>query len=469
MPGVLFLQTDWLDHLGTLYLSAFLKTHGIDTSIVITRSAKKLLQEAERSNPELIAVSITSAGHQQILELLARARPGLRAPVVAGGAHPTFFPEVLLQPQLDFIIRGEGEESLWMLLMALREKSALGSIPALGYKSAAGVKLNNAARLNQELDSLPFPDRKLYFKYGYYRRMRMQRVITCRGCPYNCGYCFNAALREFYRGAGRYVRQRSAANVIEELKQILPFTSTVNFVDDSFGLDRKFAEELLERYAVEIGLPFIVNLRPEQVDADFASRLARAGCYCAQLGIESGSDQLREQLLGRKVSREQIFSAVRYLREQKVKILSYNMLGLPGETLEQGMETIRLNRELEIDFPRFSIFQPYPGTALGEEVVRKGWVERSELMKSLSGSYFHKSPLQMPGIRELSNLQKLFLPAIRCPKRESVLRKLLKLPANPVFELVFLVTIAGQYRQATNRSLRETLAYGLRNFSLYLA
>ena len=467
MPGILFLQTDWLDRLGIMYLSAALKARGIGAQVVITRSPRTLLKEAQRVEPELVAVSLAGAGHQAALDLLAKARPFLKPKVVLGGPHPTFFPEALAHPAVDFIIRGEAEDSLPGLIFSLRQGQGLERVPSLGYKQDGRNRFNPPGKLSEDLDQVPFPDRRLYFRYGYYRRMGMQRVLTCRGCPYNCAYCFNAALREYYRGQGKYVRQRSATNVIAELKQMRHFTRTVNFADDSFGLNREFADEFLDQYPREIGLPFIVNLRPEQVDQDFASRLARAGCYCAQVGIESGNDQLREQLLGRKVSKEEIRAAVRRLKEQGVKVLSYNMLGLPGEGLDQGLETIALNRELEVDFPRFSIFQPYPGTALGEEAVRKGLASRQDLEQNLSGSYFRQSPLKSPETRLLENLHKLYALAIRCPGAERMIKKLVKLPANPLFQTVFLVSIAAQYRRATNRSLRETVEYGLRNLALY--
>ena len=467
MPGVLFLQSDWLERLGTLYLSAFLKTKNIPSNIIITRSPKKLSEEIERLKPALLAVSIASAGHQAMLEFLREAKPQIKIPVVAGGPHPTFFPEALADPALDFIIRGEGEESLQQLFLAHKDGSGFDQVPALGYKKDGGLKFNAPSKLLEDIDQLPFPDRALYFQYGYFRRLRMQRVLTCRGCPFNCAYCFNAALKEFYKGCGKYVRQRSPENVIAELKSILPKSDTFNFADDSFGLNRGFADEFLARYQAEIKRPFIVNLRPEQVDAELAKKLGDAGCYCAQVGIESGNDRLREQLLGRKVSKEEIRAAVRLLHERGLKVLSYNMLGLPGETLENGFETVRLNSEMKIDFPRFSIFQPYPGTRMGEDAVANGLANKEELLKNLSGSYFHKSVLKMPGIRELENLQKLFAPAVKFPGLEPLLKKLAKLPPNPVFELIFLSSIAAQYRKATNRSFTETIEYGFRNLSLY--
>jgi len=467
MPGALFLQTDWLDHLGPLYLSAFLKSRGIPAGIIITRSAKRLIKEVERTQPEIVAVSLSSAGHRIALDLLQEAKAALKIPVILGGPHPTFFPEALASPAVDFIIRGEAEESFYQLILALRQGRDFARVNGLGYKKDGELKFNPAGKLDEDLDQIPFPDRSLYSRYGYYRRVQVQRVITCRGCPYNCSYCFNASLKDFYRDSGKYVRQRSAQNVIAELKAILSQTRTVNFADDSFGLDRNFADEFLDRYGKEIRLPFIVNLRPEQVSQDYAKKLAQAGCYSAQIGIEAGNDELRERVLDRKVSKEEIRSAVRYLQDQGIKVLSYNMLGLPGESLEQGFETIRFNRELKVEFPRVSIFQPYPGTELGKEMVRKGWANDQELFNNLSGTYFNKSVLKMPEIRELENLQKLFAPAIRSAALEPLIKKLIKLPGNPLYEMIFLFSIAAQYQKATNRSLPETIEYGFKNLALY--
>jgi len=469
MPGILFLQTDWLEHLGPLYLAGFLRAKGVKAGLLISRSPKKILYEISRARPDLLGVSLASAGHKSILNLLAKIKALSQIPILLGGPHPTFFPEALANPAIDFIIRGEAEESLEQLMTALGNNLSLEKVPGLGYKQNGQLKYNQPARLLENLDQIPFPDRSLYLRYGFFRRLSMRRVITCRGCPFHCRYCFNAPLREFYQGCGKYVRQRSPENIIAELKELKAISRTINFVDDSFGLNRQIALELFARYRKEIGLPFIINLRPEQVDPELAKALSQAGCWCAQIGIESGNDRLRENVLGRKISKEQIQSAVHCLQEQKIKILSYNMLGIPGENLDQGFETIRLNRELKIEFPRFSIFQPYPGTELGEEIVRKGLAKREDLLDKFSASYFHQSPLKLPEIRKLENLQKLFLPAIRFASLEPLIKNLARLPRNPLFDLIFLSALALQYRRATNLSISETLEYGLKNLSLYFS
>ncbi len=467
MTTILFLQTDWLEHLGPLYLSAFLKSQAISSSLLISRSPQKIAREIAAEKPEFLAMSLPSAGHRPALELLAKLKAVVKIPVVIGGPHPTFFPEALAHPAVDFILQGEAEESFYQLVLARRNNSGFERVAGLGYKQNGGLKYNPPAPLRENLDALPFPDRSLYLRYGFFRRLSMRRVIACRGCPFSCRYCFNTPLREFYAGRGKYVRQRSVDNILAELKELKPISRTINFVDDSFGLDRGMARELFARYGKEIGLPFIINLRPEQVDAELAKALAGAGCYCAQIGIESGNGHLREQVLGRKISDEQIKSAARLLSENGIKVLSYNMLGLPGETLDQGFETISLNRELKIDFPRFSIFQPYPGTELGEEIIKQGLADRKDLLKKFSPSYFHSSPLNLPETRKLENLQKLFWPAIKFPGLESAIKSLTKLPRNPLFDLVFLSAIAVQYRRATNLSFSETMEYGLKNLALY--
>lgn len=466
MPDVLFIQTDWLEHLGVLYLSAYLKSQGIKTDIIISRSPKRIIKAVEAQKPKLLAVSLSSAGHSWILNLLEKVKAKTNVPVVAGGPHPTFFPEVLAHPSLDFIIRGEGEESLYLLVLALAGKVNFDEIAGLGYKTPE-IKINPLGNLLHNLDDLPFPDRLLYFKYPYYRRLGMRRVISARGCPFSCRYCYNAQLRKLYAGKGKYLRQRSVENIIAELNQIKPYAKAINFVDDSFGINKDFREEFLQRYAREIRLPFIVNLRPELVDERFASLLSNAGCWCAQIGIETADEKMREEILGRKITQEQIISAVRYLKEKNIKVLSYNMLALPNETLEQGLNTILFNQKLKIDFPRFSIFQPYPGTELGDELVRKGIISKEELFKSLTASYFYSSPLKGKEIKSLINLHKLYPVLIKFPQSERLIRKLVKLPPNPLYHLFFLLAMAIQYKKATYRSLRETLELGIKNLSLY--
>jgi hypothetical protein len=143
------------------------------------------------------------------------------------------------------------------------------------------------------------------------------------------------------------------------------------------------------------------------------------------------------------------------------------MVGLPTETLDQAFSTMEMNTKLKADFPRFSIYQPYPLTALAEKAKELGLLDYNFGANRISESYFNKSVLQRPDIRLFENLHKLFYPAVRMPRSRPVIKLLIKLPPNPLFHLVFLLSMGPQYARATNRTFMETIEFGMRSLRNY--
>ncbi len=473
MAKVLFIQTDWFEHLGILYLSACLRERGHKVELRIGRRSRALIREIRRIEPDLVAMTATTGSHQLVLSLTRSIRQSWSGPLILGGPHPTFFPEVLSDPGIDMICRGEGEKTLVDLLERLHAPSFYQDIPGLSIKTQEGISIFPPARLIENLDAIPFPDRGLYLRnYGFFRRSSMCRLITMRGCPYECTYCYNRALKDLYRGLGPYVRQRSVENVLEEIRTLSARSArrkprTLNFVDDTFALNREWTLKFLEEYPREFSYPFIINTRAELLDEDLISALAQAGCYCVQIGIETGDETLRREILGRRVSNEVIRKAGARLSESGIRVLTYNMIGLPGETIDQAFATMELNEKLKADFPRFSIYQPYPQTALAEKARELGLIQQDLDTNRMSESYFQKSVLNRADIHLFENLHKLFYPAVRWPRIRPLLRRIIRISPNPLFHLAFLVSIGAQYARATNRSLRETLELGLRSLRNY--
>lgn len=472
MARILFIQTEWFEHLGLLYLAASARAAGHEPSLAMARDPRKILPRVFDQKPDVVALTSTTGAHRSALAMAAAIRPWQGGLIIMGGPHPTFFPEALEHPALDAICRGEGEFSVAELLGRVDRGDDISNVPGLWVKSGGKTFRNDPAPLEADLDALPFPARDLADNADpFFASSGMKRVMAGRGCPYDCTYCFNRSLKELTRGKGPYVRLRSVGNVIAEVKTLRAGGArTINFVDDTFGLKKGWALEFLGRYAREIGLPFIVNLRPERVDEEIVRALADAGCYCAQLGVESADAGLRAAVLGREMGDEVPKRAARLIKRAGIKLLTYNMAGLPGETLEQFEKTLEWNREMDVDFPRVSIFQPYPRTELGDRILSgedKDGGPQSADPDRVSESYFRTSPLPGPEVRRIENLHKFFLPYIKWPRLRPALRALSALPANPVFDLLFLASIGIQYRAATNRTVRETITLGLRNLKAY--
>ncbi|HUT51785.1 MAG TPA: radical SAM protein [bacterium] len=469
MARVLFVQTEWFEHLGILSLAASARAAGHHAGLLLGRGLKSTVAEIVDAAPDVAAFSSSTGAHRAALAVARALRPWFHGLIIMGGPHPTFFPEVIAEPCLDAICRGEGEGPLIELLDRIDAGQDLSELPGFWIKQHGKVISKGQPGLAADLDSLPFPARDLLEKADpFFKNYSMRRVMAGRGCPHQCTYCFNRALREMVKGQGPYVRLRGVDNVMAELKNIAAHgRRTINFVDDTFGLKRSWTLELLERYRSEIALPFIVNLRPEQADAELVAALKTAGCYCAQVGVESANPRIRREVLGRDVEDEVLEGAAARIKQAGIRLLTYNMVGLPGESLADAAETFDWNARLKVDFPRISIFQPYPRTELGDRALRAEGAE--PCLDAISESYFRSSPLKGREARRIENLHKLFWPYLRLPATRPLIRQLIRLPANPLYDLVFLASIGLQYRRAVNMTLPETLRLGLRNLGAYFS
>jgi anaerobic magnesium-protoporphyrin IX monomethyl ester cyclase len=444
---VLFIaqQTDY-EPQGIMYLSSALKAAGHQVDLVVA-THRDPVKAAREFQPDVAAYSVITGSQRYYLDLNRRIKrevDGLFS--VFGGPHPTFFPEMVREEGVDGICRGEGEGALVELVNALAgggREAVQGienwSFQRNGAQGDAGVITNPVRPYVADLDSLPFPDRALvYERDPIAARSKIKHFLTGRGCPYNCTYCFNHALSAIYQGKGRRFRQRSVGHVIEEVRWVrdhYPLDFVV-FVDDTFVLSAEWLAEFAEEYPRQVGLPFFCNTRANLVTEEQVRLLKEAGCHSVSMGIEAGNDRLRNDLLKRHMSKEEILEASRLIRAGGLQFTTTNMIGLPTSTLADDFETLDLNIQARPSYAHVFIFQPYPRTELGEFTREHGWMvgtfdDIGELAWDHSVLNFaeeHK--------RGLSILQRFFAIGVEWPSTVPLIRRLVKLPDNPVFWLL---------------------------------
>jgi len=432
-------QIDY-EPLGIMHLSSAVKAAGHEVQLAIG-ARHDPVSVAGQFRPDVAAYSVITGSQRYYLELnrrLKAALPGVFS--VFGGPHPTFFPEMVREPGVDGICRGEGEQALVDLLAALADG---GPEAALGVSNWSfwrnGEVIDNPVRpYVEDLDSLPFPDRALvYERDPTAARSKIKHFLTGRGCPYNCTYCFNHALNEIYQGKGRRFRQRSVGHVIEEIcwvRDHYPLEFVV-FVDDTFVLSNEWLAEFAERYPGRIGLPFFCNTRANLVTAEQVRLLKAAGCHSVSMGIEAGSDRLRNDLLKRRMSKEQILEAARLLREGGLKFATTSMIGLPTSTLEDDFETLTLNIQARPSYAHVFIFQPYPRTELGQFTREQGWMGSIDDIGEVAWDH---SILNFDDAhkRGLAVLQRFFALGVEFPRLVPWIKRMMRLPDNPVFWLL---------------------------------
>ena len=444
---VLFIaqQTDY-EPQGIMYLSSALKAAGHEVDLAVA-THQDPVAVAREFQPDVAAYSVITGSQRYYLDINRRVKREVEGVFsVFGGPHPTFFPEMVEEEGVDGICRGEGEDALVDLVNALASggpEAVLDidnwSFQRNGDQRGAGIINNPVRPYVAELDDLPFPDRALvYERDPISARSKIKHFLTGRGCPYNCTYCFNHALSELYRGKGRRFRQRSVDHVIEEVRWVrdhYPLEFVV-FVDDTFVLSPEWLAEFAVKYPRDVGLPFFCNTRANLVTEEQVRLLKEAGCHSVSMGIETGNDRLRNDLLKRRMSKEQILEASRLIREGGLHFTTTNMIGLPTSTLEDDFETLELNIQARPSYAHVFIFQPYPRTELGEFTREHGWMvgtfdDIGELAWDHSVLDFDQEHK-----RGLAILQRFFAIGVEWPRTVPLIRRMMKLPDNPLFWLV---------------------------------
>lgn len=388
---------------------------------------------------------------------------------IFGGAHPTFFQNFVKEDGVDYIVRGEGEESTLAILNAIDKNESLEEIPNISFVDKEGKTRHNPLRnLRKHMDEYPYPDRFLYHQLDKKQKRQVRNVITSRGCPFHCSFCFEDAMRELYKNKGKYVRIREIDQVIQEcieLKRDTP-VEVIYFADDVFGMNRSWLYEFLERYRKEVDLPFICLVRADLVAADeaYAYNLAKGGCQSVFFGVESGNEDLRNQVLKKQLDDSQIIKAADLLHKAGITFRTYNILGLPDETLADAFSTVELNIKIKADYPWCSIFAPFPGTELSNYALAKGYLSPTFSVEELDKSFFISSQLEMPHKKEIQNLQKFFQTAVLWPWTFPLIKKLIKIRPNFLFRAWFGLVYFYVYIKSEKRNFWETLKFAFLNY-----
>lgn len=438
---ILFISNQLLEFtnyepLGVLYLSSYLKRAGH-----ITAFANSLMKEVvpvmDTFNPDIVAYSVTTGMHGDLVSFNRKLKEKYDFLSIFGGPHATFFPKMIEEEGIDIICIGEGEEAIRELADKLERKDDISSIKNLSVKTPAGIIKNDVRPLTDNLDIYPFPDRELiYSRNSGMRNSKIKFFITNRGCPFKCTYCFNHYLHKIYDGKGKIIRIRSVDNVIAEIQGVkgkypLDF---LKFVNDIFAFSDEWLDEFAEKYSKEIALPFYSIVRANMITSYRAKKLREAGCVSVAMGVESGNERIRNDVLKRSMKREDITEACRIIKSEGIKIFTQNILGLPGETYDNVLETLKLNIDCAPDYAWVSLYTPYPNTELGEKAKEMGLFDGN--VNDFPATYHIGSPMKIPDKKRIERMQKLFAIAVEFRIVRPLLPYLVKIPAGRFYEFI---------------------------------
>lgn len=471
MAKLLFLQNIQYEFVGPTYISAMLKRGGHDCRVLIGNSVPEFNKTIVEYQPDLIGFSIMSPSAEWANGMGSQIKKKYGLPTIFGGSHPTFYPEYVNNDGVDMVIRGEGDDAMLEVMNCIEEKTDFGAIGNLIYKKNGSIIENRIRDLNPDLDVYPFPDRRLY--ESEFKRhnidMSVRNVITSRGCPFSCTFCQTVTLRELYKGKGNYIRIRKKEKVLEELELLKNSTNTGSFyiLDDIFGLDFEWLKEFLTLYKQRVGIEFSCLVRADAVrrHEDFARLLKDAGCRMVAFGIESGSERIRNKLLNKRISNEDIRVAASRFHEAGIKFRAFNIMALPGETLEEAFETVQLNIDIRTDYPWCAIYMPFKDTALTNYALSEKLLSQNYFSSFHNSSFFSSSsPLQAKAIKRIVNMHRFFQTAVWWPWTFPIVKLLIKLPPNLIFNLWFGFIFYLSYIKSEERNWWRTFLFALRNY-----
>ena len=435
---VVFVQKTPFPQIGIMSLSAFIKSHGYQVELLIADEEKDLLGSIKKVQPDLAGITIYTGEHRWAVEL-CRQLKRLKIRTVLGGPHPTYYPEIIEQRGVEIISRGESEGALLDLLFALEQGKSIKRIKNLWVKEGGKIYRNQPRNLIADLDMLPLPDREIYYvRYSFLAKVSVKQFLTGRGCPYRCTFCSNHLLRKFYQRKGKYLRRSSPKKVIKEIISVKERygLKTVSFTDDVFAVDWDWLERFVSLYRKKVKIPFMCNLTANLVTDKLIRKLKSAGCYGISMGIESGNEKIRTKVLKKYITNDQILNAGKIIKKHDLVLKTYNILCLPGEEIQQALETIEINAKIKPDQTSCSFLQPFPKYEITQYAKQRGYLDKKYDVDDYSGSIYYSSPIKSKTKKQLENLQTFFLIGVKFPQLIPLIKILICFPPNPFYRFV---------------------------------
>lgn len=390
--------------LGVLYIAALLEKEGytveiLDSSLegyhnevkINKRDVRygltydEIKQRVVKSAPDLIGISCQST--IQLANTIDTCRAirqvNKDVPIVMGGPHSTVYPEKVLEknPQIDFIIMGEGEYSFRDFISLLNKQgNDFSNIDGLVFRENGRIKINPKRKLIADLDELPFPARHLlpmekYFRINFNQNLsfvpRSVSIMTSRGCNLNCIFCFN---KNFWLNK---FRVRSPENIIAEIDRIHKDykIKELQFSDDNLTGDRERSVKLFKmmkerKYSFRWSTPN--GLFVESLDEELLRLMKEAGCYEIRIAIESGDEEVLHKTIKKAIRLSKVQEVLQTAHRYGLLTSAFLSIGYPGETREQMEKTFAFARKVRPGSVFLSIASPLPNTELMDLSIKEG-------------------------------------------------------------------------------------------------
>jgi len=370
--------------LGLLYLTSALRTKGNhEIELLDMRLREPPIEDAVNTalafNPDIIGFSTLSLENSIVAEMVEKIKAKRPEVVtVMGGPHvSTLGLEILDDPNIDYLVFGEGEETFPELVDAITDGKNPAAVKGIGYRENGEAVKTEDRELILDLDTLNHPAWDILDIEPYYdvpnfnivvAHRRMMPIFTTRGCPYQCTYCHNIF--------GKKTRMRSAENVLEEIQFLHDNYGIREFqvIDDVFNISKQRAEkicDLIINSGMKIYLSFPSGLRGDILDEQTLRKFKQAGVFKINYAIETASPRI-QQLVKKRVKLDKLREVIALTHKVGIWAHGFFMLGFPTETKEEVEMTIDYACSSKLNTAGFFVLQPYPGTDIWNQIREMG-------------------------------------------------------------------------------------------------
>ena len=375
---------------GLLHLSPYLKKMGHSVFVFdgLISSKEFLMKTIKKEKIELVGISSVTwnwNAAKQLASFLKNDFPDIKLAI--GGAHANGVRSSVLKECIyfDYAFYGDGEETFPKLVNSLSCNKEPEPMNGFAYRKNGEIIAAQESAIVKDINNVLFPDRESLGFDNYrpsplfYRKLPFTAVFGARGCPYRCTFCHTV----------NRVRLRDPENIIEEIVMLQEKHGIreITFYDDTFTLNKKrvfrLCELILEK---NINISWSASVRVDTISSEMLTVMKKAGCWRLLLGIESGSQRLLDKVK-KGITLEQIENAVNMIYRHGIDQTGMFMFGIPTETYEDGLETIKFIKKLKITYLNVCSLTPLPGTKIYDEVVNDTGLMGTDSMSILDISY----------------------------------------------------------------------------------
>jgi radical SAM superfamily enzyme YgiQ (UPF0313 family) len=394
---------------------------------------KRLISDLQKAldkfSPDILAITTMSPDYEFLMTFFPQIKVPAKTITIIGGVHVTFATDEVVKSKLfDIACVGQGENTFREILTRYEQKRSLKNVQGTYFiNKNSGKVIKNPRRRMLSSEEVWQTDANYslfddsYFTFPFDGKMvKMFKLEVGRGCPFNCSYCGNTALKEDSAGLGNFLYARDIDSIFRTTKEVIEKykIEMFNFTDECFlARPKAWLNEFAKRWHAEVRRPLFIQSRPETITEENIKLLKSCGAPFVQvgLGVESGSEKILHEVCNRMMKVDIIIKAYDLLNKHGARTNAYFMLGFPHETREDIFETINLCRRINSDINSVAIFQPLPGSKLRKVCLDEGLLDENEKCSTYTGG----SILKMPQIsaEEISNLFRVFLLYAKLPKK----------------------------------------------------